>query len=95
MLPANQENADNAQSKQAAPAALLKTVRKNIKGILRGGKTQGRHAGVDNSIQNRVKFAAKDQEDAQYGQPLEALFDERGYQGAGCQVSGEIEPVNS
>ncbi len=66
------------------------TVREYVIGILGGGKPQRCHPGVDNSIQHGIEFAVKDQEDAQHRQPLQGLFDQRGHQGAGCDVGGKI-----
>jgi len=90
MLPAHQENADDGQTQQPAPAALLETIGIDIVGILGCGKPQRRHPGVDNPIQDGVKFTVEDQEDAQHGQPFEGFFDQRGNHGASGNICGKI-----
>ena len=90
VLPADQEDPDNGQAQQTAPAALLKAVGVNVVGILGGGKTQRGNPGVNDAIENGIEFIPKDQEDPQHGQPLQALFDQRGNHGTGGQIGGKI-----
>ncbi len=87
MLPADQNDPDESQGKQPAPAALLESVGVNIVGIFGGGKSQGGHPGINNAVQDRIKFAAEDEENSQDSQPFEGFLHQGGDERSGGEIA--------